>query len=39
MALFYWLPLSVTLVTTGYFAWLTHAPAGAERARALRSTT
>jgi sn-1 stearoyl-lipid 9-desaturase len=27
MALFYWVPLTVTLVTTGYFAWLTHAPA------------
>jgi fatty acid desaturase len=27
MAIFYWLPMAVTLVTTGYFAWLTHAPA------------
>jgi fatty acid desaturase len=26
-ALFYWIPLVVTQVNSGYFAWLTHAPA------------
>ena len=26
-ALFYWIPFVVTQVNTGYFAWLTHAPA------------
>jgi sn-1 stearoyl-lipid 9-desaturase len=31
MALFYALPLAVTLVTAGYFAWLTHAPAEGRR--------
>jgi fatty acid desaturase len=27
MLLFYWIPLVVTHLTSGYFAWLTHAPA------------
>jgi fatty acid desaturase len=27
MLAFYWLPLALTLPTSGYFAWLTHAPA------------
>lgn len=27
MVAFYWVPCAVTLVTSGYFAWLTHAPA------------
>jgi len=27
MLIFYWLPLVVTPLTSGYFAWLTHAPA------------
>lgn len=27
MLAFYWVPCAVTLVTSGYFAWLTHAPA------------
>ena len=26
-ALFYWIPFLVTQVNSGYFAWLTHAPA------------
>lgn len=26
-ALFYWIPFAVTQVNSGYFAWLTHAPA------------
>ena len=26
-ALFYWIPFIVTQVNSGYFAWLTHAPA------------
>ncbi len=27
MLAFYWLPFGATLLTSGYFAWLTHAPA------------
>ncbi|HEX8004117.1 MAG TPA: fatty acid desaturase [Mycobacteriales bacterium] len=27
MLAFYWLPFVLTLLTSGYFAWLTHAPA------------